>query len=186
MAFNRSRNGGSDRGGGFRQGDRAGGRPRFNDRGDRGPVEMHKAICDNCRRECEVPFRPTQGKPIFCSNCFENQRGGSDSRRFEDSPRFSPRGEAGAGEAGRPMFEAVCADCGDSCKVPFQPSSDKPVFCSNCFGDKQRKNAGGKDERSSPALQDKIEELNAKLDAILKLLEDKKPVKKTKLKETPS
>lgn len=54
----------------------------FNDRGSRGPVQMHPAVCDNCNKSCEVPFRPTGGKPIFCSSCFENQRG-SDSRRFE-------------------------------------------------------------------------------------------------------
>lgn len=166
MAFNRDRN--SRPGGGFRSRPSFGGRPRFGDRGDRGPVEMHKAICDNCGRECEVPFRPTSGKPVFCSNCFENKRGTSDSRRSEDSPRF-------AGEAGRPMFEATCADCGDSCKVPFQPNGDKPVFCSNCFGDK--KNAGG-----SAGGKDKFEELNAKLDSILKLLENKKTEKKTEKK----
>ena len=61
------------------------------------------------------------------------------------------------------MFSAVCADCGDECKVPFRPTSDKPVFCSNCFGGKKNSggNAGGKD---------KFEELNAKLDKILGLL----------------
>ncbi|MBI2018499.1 hypothetical protein HYS96_02215 [Candidatus Daviesbacteria bacterium] len=80
------------------------------------------------------------------------------------------------------MFDATCADCGDTCKVPFQPNSDKPVFCRNCFGDK--KNAGGRDERNSPALQDKFEEINAKLDRILGLLspvipsqETEKPIK---------
>src|SRR3990167_2649024 len=73
MAFNRNRN--DSRGG-------VGFRPRFGDRGDRGPVTMHRAICDNCGKECEVPFRPTSGKPIFCSSCFEN-KGGSESRRFE-------------------------------------------------------------------------------------------------------
>lgn len=90
MAFNRDRNNRSDRSGGDRGGFRSrpsfggsprfaggAGRPRFGDRGDRGPVEMHQAVCDNCGRECEVPFRPTGGKPIFCSSCFENQRRGS-------------------------------------------------------------------------------------------------------------
>lgn len=173
MTFNRSRNDRPGRGGDFR--------PRFNDRGSsRGPVELHKAICDNCGKECEVPFRPTSGKPIFCNNCFENQRGGSDSRRFEG--RNYERSED------RPMFNATCADCGNACKVPFQPNGDKPVFCSNCFGDK--KNAGGtggKDERSSPVLEDKFEEINDKLDRILGLLSPVVPVakKKASVKKSP-
>lgn len=56
-----------NRGGGF-------GRRDFRDRGSRGPVSMHKAICDNCGKECQVPFRPTSGKPIFCSSCFGEKK----------------------------------------------------------------------------------------------------------------
>lgn len=33
----------------------------------------------------------------------------------------------------RPMFQAICDNCGNSCKVPFKPSGDKPVYCSECF-----------------------------------------------------
>jgi CxxC-x17-CxxC domain-containing protein len=32
---------------------------------------MHKAICDECGNACEVPFRPTGDKPIYCRNCFK-------------------------------------------------------------------------------------------------------------------
>ncbi len=39
---------------------------------------MYQAVCDNCGKNCEVPFRPTQGKPIFCSDCFRNQKESSD------------------------------------------------------------------------------------------------------------
>ena len=41
---------------------------------DSGKSSMHQAICDNCGKECEVPFKPTSGKPIFCSNCFEKNQ----------------------------------------------------------------------------------------------------------------
>jgi len=37
---------------------------------DRGPREMHKAVCSECKKECEVPFKPTEGKPVFCRECF--------------------------------------------------------------------------------------------------------------------
>ena len=38
----------------------------------------------------------------------------------------------------REMFDAVCAECGQPCKVPFQPREDgRPVYCSNCFAAKR-------------------------------------------------
>src|SRR3989338_3034400 len=54
------------------------------DRFDRGPREMHKAICAECKQECEVPFKPTEGKPVFCLTCFKKKReseGGSFEHR---------------------------------------------------------------------------------------------------------
>ena len=44
---------------------------------DRGPREMFAATCSSCGREAQVPFRPTSGKPVYCSDCFRSQRGGS-------------------------------------------------------------------------------------------------------------
>jgi len=37
---------------------------------------MFSATCSNCGREAQVPFRPTSGKPVYCSDCFKSQRGG--------------------------------------------------------------------------------------------------------------
>ena len=42
---------------------------------DRGPREMFAATCSNCGREAQVPFRPTSGKPVYCSDCFRSIRG---------------------------------------------------------------------------------------------------------------
>lgn len=47
----------------------------------------------------------------------------------------------GNNSKGAPMFDAVCDKCGKDCKVPFRPSGDKPVFCSDCFEKKE----GGSD-----------------------------------------
>ena len=51
--------------------------------------EKFHAVCDDCGNDCEVPFKPTSGKPIYCDNCFSkhkprddrggNDRGGRDS-----------------------------------------------------------------------------------------------------------
>jgi CxxC-x17-CxxC domain-containing protein len=83
---------GGDRGGfsGRSRGGFGGGRGRssFGDRND-GPREMFDAVCDNCGKNCQVPFKPTQGKPIYCSDCFEKMGGreGRDEGRSE-RPRF--------------------------------------------------------------------------------------------------
>ncbi len=42
---------------------------------DRGPREMFAATCSNCGKEAQVPFRPTSGKPVYCSDCFRSMRG---------------------------------------------------------------------------------------------------------------
>lgn len=71
------RSGGSRFGG--RGGDRGGfggGRGGFGrGRDSRGPVEMHSATCSKCGKECEVPFKPTGSKPVFCSDCFRQTEG---------------------------------------------------------------------------------------------------------------
>src|SRR5215210_516670 len=33
----------------------------------------------------------------------------------------------------RPIYEVTCSECGGVARVPFQPGTDKPVYCSNCF-----------------------------------------------------
>jgi CxxC-x17-CxxC domain-containing protein len=33
----------------------------------------------------------------------------------------------------REMFDAVCAECGGTARVPFRPTGARPVYCSNCF-----------------------------------------------------
>jgi len=50
-----------------------GGRNERRDRSERPRHEerqMHDAVCDNCHEDCQVPFRPTGDKPIFCDSCF--------------------------------------------------------------------------------------------------------------------
>jgi CxxC-x17-CxxC domain-containing protein len=92
--FNR---GGGDRGPRRDFGRRDFGRSSFGGRGGGGGREMHKAVCSNCGKNCEVPFEPTGGKPVYCSECFEQKGGGGESRRFEDRggrrPEFGRRDE---------------------------------------------------------------------------------------------
>lgn len=54
-----------------------------------GEREMHKATCADCGNECEVPFKPTEGRPVYCRDCYQKHRkprsfggGGGRGRRF--------------------------------------------------------------------------------------------------------
>ena len=33
-----------------------------------------KAICSGCQRETTVPFKPTQGRPVYCRECFQQRK----------------------------------------------------------------------------------------------------------------
>lgn len=37
--------------------------------------EMHKTVCDKCKQPCEVPFKPTKGKPVYCKECYKKLKG---------------------------------------------------------------------------------------------------------------
>ena len=40
------------------------------------PREMHKATCAECHKECEVPFKPSGDRPVYCKECFSKRKGG--------------------------------------------------------------------------------------------------------------
>ncbi len=42
----------------------------------RGPRQMHKAICADCNKECEVPFKPSGDRPVYCRDCFSKRKQG--------------------------------------------------------------------------------------------------------------
>ena len=104
--MDRRDNRGGSRGGGRGRDSRGGGRGGFggrgrDSRGGRGggrggfgggrggfnrPREFHKATCAKCKKECEVPFKPTQGKPVYCRECFAEIR---DQRERGEGPEES-------------------------------------------------------------------------------------------------
>ena len=65
------------------QGDGGG---RYNDSGygyERRERQMFPATCSDCGKETQVPFQPRGDKPVYCSDCFAQQRqasGGSYGR----------------------------------------------------------------------------------------------------------
>ncbi len=154
----------------FKRNNRSGGRRDSGGFGGRssGRPEMHKVICSTCGKDCEVPFKPSGDKPVFCNDCFKGKES-TETRSFRG--RDSRRSSFGE----KRMFGAVCDKCGKKCEVPFKPSGDKPIYCSQCF-DKGDKNKG------SGQASKQFEVISAKLDKILKLLS---PVISVEAKEKP-
>lgn len=131
------------------------------DRGFR-PPQMHTAICSKCGKPCQVPFRPTGNRPIFCSDCFRTEGGSSSTRRLDER---NP--QTASDRSNRPMYDAICDKCGNRCQIPFQPKPGKQVFCSHCF---EQQGKEGRDIQEKPRNNDQFDALNTKLDKILQLL----------------
>jgi len=56
---------------------------------------LHKAICADCNAECEVPFRPTGDRPVYCKECFSKRktlgpsRGNSNNNHAAKEPFYA-------------------------------------------------------------------------------------------------
>lgn len=49
---------------------------------------MHKAVCADCHKECEVPFKPSGDRPVYCKECFAKRKaGGPPKVRPDDRPK---------------------------------------------------------------------------------------------------
>lgn len=81
MAYGERRGGGGFRGGGggFRGG------------GGFGPREMHKIKCSSCGADAEVPFKPQEGRAVYCKDCYAKQRAAREESGFSSRP---PREES--------------------------------------------------------------------------------------------
>ena len=72
-------------------------RTSFGGRDSRGGsrLEMHATVCAKCGERCEVPFKPNNRKPVYCSDCFRKSES-SDSRRdgdFDSRPASNSGGD---------------------------------------------------------------------------------------------
>lgn len=72
-----------------------GSRPPFGAKRDFKSAERFQATCNECKKVCEVPFRPNGKKPVYCSNCYKGK---------EESPSMSPRSSYQSRERETPDF----------------------------------------------------------------------------------
>ena len=78
-------------------------------------------VCKDCGAEFvftagEQEFyaeKDFQNEPQRCKNC-------RNARKNASKPQ-------------REMHTAICANCGKEAKIPFEPTSDRPVYCSDCY-----------------------------------------------------
>jgi len=61
-------------------------RSRSRDRGK----SFTKAICADCNKECEIPFKPTGDRPVYCKDCFSKHNAGKE-RDFSKGRRFDKK-----------------------------------------------------------------------------------------------
>ena len=68
-----------------------------------GERQMYPAVCASCGKQTEVPFQPRGDRPVYCSDCFRSQGGGSGSRSsggYGGGGRSSGGGYGGGGRSG--------------------------------------------------------------------------------------
>ena len=93
-----------------------------------------------------------QDKTLICKDCgnefvftageqeFYAEKGFTNEPQRCSVCRAARKNNSRGGSVGgtRQMFDATCAGCGKTCKVPFEPKNDRPVYCSECFESKRR------------------------------------------------
>ena len=65
-------------------------------------------------------------------------RGAGGYRKGAPGPQKHKSHAGNMRERAKP-FKAVCASCKSACEVPFRPTGDRPVYCSDCFEKKDTK-----------------------------------------------
>ncbi len=49
-------------------------------RSERRDRVLYEAICADCHKVCEVPFKPSEDRPVYCKECFAKRRAGGSGR----------------------------------------------------------------------------------------------------------
>jgi CxxC-x17-CxxC domain-containing protein len=104
-------------------------------------------------RDCGQAFTFTAGEQAFyqergfsepqrCASCRAERKtqraaSGDSYDRGYSSGGYSGGSRGYSSGGARQMYPAVCSACGKETEVPFQPRSDKPVYCRECFAERR-------------------------------------------------
>lgn len=87
-------------------------------------------------RDCGTDFIFTASEQeFFAEKGFTNEPGRCPQCRAERKQRNS--GSRMNTRGPRELHDAVCAECGTTTQVPFQPSGDRPVYCRDCYAQRR-------------------------------------------------
>lgn len=87
-------------------------------------------------------------------------------KRFGEFERRDSRGSSFE----KQMFSVTCDKCGSRCDVPFKPTGNKPVYCSDCF--RKNEDSGSNNGSNKPdKLGKQLDEINEKLGKICEALD---------------
>lgn len=116
-------------------------------------------------RDCGETFTFTAGEQAFyqergfsepqrCQSCRATRKAQRNSSGYDSGGgsyssgggSYSAGGYSSGGYSGggggyssgpRQFYPAVCSSCGKETEVPFEPKSDKPVYCRECFQERR-------------------------------------------------
>jgi CxxC-x17-CxxC domain-containing protein len=102
-------------------------------------------------RDCGTTFDFTASEQAFyAERGFSEPQRCPSCRAARKAQRNADGGGGGGGYGGggggggrgyssgpRQMFPTICSACGKATEVPFEPSGDKPVYCRECFQERQ-------------------------------------------------
>ena len=77
-----------------------------------GAFQKFDAICSNCGKKCQVPFRPDGEKPVYCKDCFGVPRDAMASKKkfsAPSAPSFSAPAPAAGGKSIADLTRQIAA-----------------------------------------------------------------------------
>ena len=84
-------------------------------------------------RDCGAEFIfSASEQDFFAEKGFTNEPGRCPTCRAARKQQNRGGGRSSSFQQ-REMHDVVCASCGCETQVPFRPSSDRPVYCRDCF-----------------------------------------------------
>jgi CxxC-x17-CxxC domain-containing protein len=92
-----------------------------------------KGFSDSPKRckTCRQARKQQRNSPSYGGD--DSYGGGYSSGGYGGGGSSYGGGGGGYDRAPRQMYDAVCADCGKTAQVPFQPTGSRPVYCNDCF-----------------------------------------------------
>lgn len=100
--------------------------------------------CSDCGQE--FTFTASE-QEFFAQKGFSNPSRCPSCRAARKAAREGGSSYGSSYGAPRQMYPAVCAQCGKETEVPFQPSGDRPVYCSDCFREHSPNRSSGGSSR---------------------------------------